>query len=580
MGAEYSVDAFSSTPFPDKYITSFLDLTTSPQLSVHPVKNSDAVPVSGSHNQLKILSWNINGDLKAKMLCPDILNTITQYDICLLQESHLYPLEHLSLNLPISHDVISLPRTYKKTFKKQFGGVIVFFKKTLNVSLNKRASSTDIMVLDLDHLTLVNVYILPEYQSWDKFSDVDPFQTLQETLTGLQGHPVIAMGDFNARTGLIASPNHPRVSQDVAVSTRGRALMSFCKASDFILLNGAQPFEKKSHTYTSFQPRGKAVVDYVIVNELGLAVISDFRVLSPQLEWSDHAQLSLELKPQVPMTLRLHAPPSNPSHKRTVPRSDTYNSDNPLDVLQRQIVQNILTPKAKLVHLYGHPHPSPKTLEVYTDGSCIGNGTENARAGSGVFWGQGSHKNLAVRVPGKQTNNRGEIFAILMALRQSMAQPRRTLKIFTDSVYAIKSLVDWAPANAEKGWKIENGDIIRDVVMLIKLHHGLVSLVQIKGHSNNKHNDAADKLAKEGALLPPVGPYTALDPEELSLYSPPSSPLDTHQPKVTATYIEEVSNSNDVPQDSLSSLTQSEVGSSIPPHRGHEKLRNIKIALR
>ena len=436
------------------------------------------------------------------------------------------------------------------------------------------------MVLDLDHLTLVNVYILPEYQSWDKFSDVDPFQTLQETLTGLQGRPVIAMGDFNARTGLIASPNHPRVSQDVAVSTRGRALTSFCKASDFILLNGAQPFEKKSHTYTSFQPRGKAVVDYVIVNELGLAVISDFRVLSPQLEWSDHAQLSLELKPQVPMTLRLHAPPSNPSHKRTVPRSDTYNSDNPLDVLQRQIVQNILTPKAKLVHLYGHPHPSPKTLEVYTDGSCIGDGTENARAGSGVFWGQGSHKNLAVRVPGKQTNNRGEIFAILMALRQSMAQPRRTLKIFTDSVYAIKSLVDWAPANAEKGWKIENGDIIRDVVMLIKLHHGLVSLVQIKGHSNNKHNDAADKLAKEGALLPPAGPYTALDPEELSLYSPPSSPLDTHQPKVTATYIEEVSNSNDVPQDSLSSLTQSEVGSSIPPHRGHEKLRNIKIALR
>ena len=39
---------------------------------------------------LKILSWNINGDLKAKMLCPDFVNIIVQYDVCLFQETHLY----------------------------------------------------------------------------------------------------------------------------------------------------------------------------------------------------------------------------------------------------------------------------------------------------------------------------------------------------------------------------------------------------------------------------------------------------------------------------------------------------------
>ena len=59
--------------------------------------------------------------------------------------------------------------------------------------------------------------------------------------------------------------------------------------------------------------------------------------------------------------------------------------NNPLDALQQQIIQDILTPEGKLVHLYGHPYVPEKTLEVYTNGSCHGNGTEDARAGSGVF---------------------------------------------------------------------------------------------------------------------------------------------------------------------------------------------------
>ena len=212
--------------------------------------------------------------------------------------------------------------------------------------------------------------------------------------------------------------------------------------------------------------------------------------------------------------------------------------NNPLDALQQQIIQDILTPEGKLVHLYGHPYVPEKTLEVYTDGSCHGNGTEDARAGSGVFWGHESPKNLAVRVPGKQTNNCAKIFTILMALLRAQGDP--ALKIFTDSVYAMKSLIDWAPTSAEKAWNIENGDIIHDAALLIKCQHGPVSLVQIKGHSKNKHNDAADQLANMGALLSPASPYVNLELDNILQSTPPSSPMDTYLPKVTATYIDKM----------------------------------------
>ncbi|KAF9780845.1 hypothetical protein BJ322DRAFT_1011739, partial [Thelephora terrestris] len=55
-------------------------------------------------------------------------------------------------------------------------------------------------------------------------------------------------------------------------------------------------------------------------------------------------------------------------------------------------------------------------LTVYTDGSCIGNGTAEARAGSGVWYAPQDPRNASIRVPGKaQSNQVGELLAILHA---------------------------------------------------------------------------------------------------------------------------------------------------------------------
>ncbi len=47
---------------------------------------------------------------------------------------------------------------------------------------------------------------------------------------------------------------------------------------------------------------------------------------------------------------------------------------------------------------------------VYADGSCFGNGKEGARAGIGVYFGDGDPRNVSEPLPGdKQTNQRAEL---------------------------------------------------------------------------------------------------------------------------------------------------------------------------
>ncbi|EJD46618.1 ribonuclease H-like protein, partial [Auricularia subglabra TFB-10046 SS5] len=135
---------------------------------------------------------------------------------------------------------------------------------------------------------------------------------------------------------------------------------------------------------------------------------------------------------------------------------------------------------------------------IYTDGACERNGSQNASAGAGVYWGERCPRNCALRVPGPgQTNNRGELYAVLEAVRQ--AEPYKTLRIFTDSKYVADSLVWLAPKNMAHGWDCANGDLLREFATLMRVRSARVFIARVKGHSGDVHNDAADALAKQGA---------------------------------------------------------------------------------
>ena len=66
--------------------------------------------------------------------------------------------------------------------------------------------------------------------------------------------------------------------------------------------------------------------------------------------------------------------------------------------------------------------PPPADIEgyvtVYVDGCCLGNGTENARAGIGVFWGDNHPWNIGQKSL-KTTNNGAEIESVTKAVYQA-----------------------------------------------------------------------------------------------------------------------------------------------------------------
>ncbi|KAL1657975.1 ribonuclease H-like domain-containing protein, partial [Schizophyllum commune] len=133
---------------------------------------------------------------------------------------------------------------------------------------------------------------------------------------------------------------------------------------------------------------------------------------------------------------------------------------------------------------------------VWIDGSCIGNGREHARAGAGVYFGDHAD-NIAARVPGAQTNNRGEHLAFILALLSTA--PDVPLTVYCDSELVIRTYCHWARRFEQCGWICANADLIRYAVTLLQRRSRPVEFRWVKGHSGNKGNEAADVLAKDGA---------------------------------------------------------------------------------
>ncbi|KAK6734815.1 hypothetical protein RB195_018168 [Necator americanus] len=142
---------------------------------------------------------------------------------------------------------------------------------------------------------------------------------------------------------------------------------------------------------------------------------------------------------------------------------------------------------------------------VYTDGACSGNGQNSAKAGYGVYWGADHVDNKWGPVHGVATNNRGELLAVDVALKQAISKKMECLIVRTDSQLLMKSMDCYIENWKRNSWKtstgeaVKNQDLLRSIDESIRKIH--VKFEYVPGHSGVDGNEAADELARRGAEM-------------------------------------------------------------------------------
>lgn len=150
---------------------------------------------------------------------------------------------------------------------------------------------------------------------------------------------------------------------------------------------------------------------------------------------------------------------------------------------------------------------SNKEINVYTDGSCLGNGTEFARAGIGIFISDDDSRNVSEKIIGNQTNNYAELSAVLRVFQifDKEISNNKIINIYTDSEYAINCLTTYGKTNNDNNWKedIPNKELVKKTFKLFNSYDN-VNINYVQAHTNKKdihsiNNNKADLLAKLGA---------------------------------------------------------------------------------
>ncbi|EFP10485.1 hypothetical protein CRE_22985 [Caenorhabditis remanei] len=133
---------------------------------------------------------------------------------------------------------------------------------------------------------------------------------------------------------------------------------------------------------------------------------------------------------------------------------------------------------------------------VYTDGSCINQGKDSAKAGFGVCWDENYHpNNYSGKVHGLQDSGHAELCAAEHAIKQAVDGEYRSITLRADS-----ELVGHVVRNPEAFSKSSHPDYY-NVISSISLVKSQINIKveYVKAHNGIPGNEKADELAKLGA---------------------------------------------------------------------------------
>ena len=142
---------------------------------------------------------------------------------------------------------------------------------------------------------------------------------------------------------------------------------------------------------------------------------------------------------------------------------------------------------------------SMKSVEVHTDGACLGNPGPGGWAA--LLRYRGKERELAGG-EALTTNNRMELMAAIVAL-ETLSEAC-TIVLHTDSQYVRQGITEWMPNWLRRNWKTSGGDPVKNRDLWERLHAACarhrIDWRWVKGHSGDPDNERVDRLARDEAL--------------------------------------------------------------------------------
>ncbi|GAA5106113.1 ribonuclease HI [Orbus sasakiae] len=142
-----------------------------------------------------------------------------------------------------------------------------------------------------------------------------------------------------------------------------------------------------------------------------------------------------------------------------------------------------------------------KKIDIYTDGSCLGN------PGPGGYAAILKYKQTErVLTEGYflTTNNRMELLAAIVAL-EALKQ-KCDITLYSDSQYLRNGILTWIHNWKKNGWRTANKKAVKNADLWLRLDKAVnqhsIHWVWVKGHAGHVENERCDIIAKESANSP------------------------------------------------------------------------------
>lgn len=141
---------------------------------------------------------------------------------------------------------------------------------------------------------------------------------------------------------------------------------------------------------------------------------------------------------------------------------------------------------------------SPKNVQIYTDGSCLGN------PGPGGWAALLKYRQAEKMIAGQAadtTNNRMEITAVIEALKQ--LKGACMIELYTDSKYVMDGATLWLKGWKARDWKnaakkpVKNQDLWQTLDQTMAPHN--IKWHWVRGHSGHPENERVDAAARAQA---------------------------------------------------------------------------------